>query len=259
MLKILFWILLLGNGALYAYQQGHLNAWLGSNHEPARLAHQINADKIRLLPAASGSKADNPPAASPANNPVPPPPANGSSKAAEPVLAAASTALPAVAAKKAEADSPPEVYACTEIGNFSEADASRFEKQLTALALGKRLSRRVVQEPSGYMVWIPPQGTREYADKKAGELRQLGITEFYVIQDASEFRWGISLGIFSTEAAAKSRLAQLMLQGVRSARVITRSTISKVTFQLRDLDGAARESVNKIKMLYPLQQMRNCA
>ncbi|RJG03139.1 SPOR domain-containing protein [Noviherbaspirillum sedimenti] len=275
MLKFIFWALLLINGALFAYHQGHLDSLLPVSREPARLAQQINADKIRLLPA--DARPANQAPASPAANPAIDPASKAEPVAAAATLvAAADAALPVVevkpdadkkaeAEKKADADKKVEAnkkadrLVCTEIGNFSEADAGRFEARLAALTPGARLSRRVIREVSSHMVYIPPQGSKENADRKVDQLRGLGVTDFYMIQDQSEMRWGISLGIFSTEEAAKKRLEQLKQQGVRSGRIGARNAVNKVAFQLRALDAAGREKVEKIKTDFPQQQQHNCA
>ncbi|WP_061534930.1 hypothetical protein [Collimonas arenae] len=98
MLKLIFWLLLLANAALFAAERGYLGALYSDGREPARVGKQLQADKIKLLTAD-----------------------------AVPVAAAAST--PAAAASNDSA--PPQVadvapVACTEIGNFNAAEARRF-------------------------------------------------------------------------------------------------------------------------------------
>jgi len=287
MLKFIFWTLLLGNGALFAYHQGYLDRFLPVSREPARLALQINADKIRLLPAAA-TPVEPAPANTlekPAVNPAVDPASKAEPAAAVATPVAAVDAVPpsAVATKPdplkpdaankkpesdkkqesdkkaAAADKKPDTLACTEIGNFSEADAGRFEASLGALPAGARLSRRAIREVSSHMVFIAAQGSKENADRKIEQLRALGVTDFYVIQEQSELRWGISLGVFSTEEAAKKRLEQLKQQGVRTARIGARNAVSKVAFQLRALDPGGRDKVEKIKADFPQQQLRGCA
>lgn len=278
MLKFIFWSLLLINGALFAYHQGQLDGFLPVSREPARLAQQLNADKLRLLPA-SGKAA---PAANP--EPVSTAPSSDAAGQSEPadatampmaptaVAAPAALAANAAAAGKtqepekktdsemtAAADKKPDVIACLEIGNFNEADAGRVESRLATLVPGARLSRRVIREASSHMVFMPPQGSKENADNKVDQLRSLGVTDFYVIQDQSDMRWGISLGIFSSEEAAKKRLEQLRQQGVRTARIGTRNAVSKVAFQLRELDAAGRARMDGLKADFPQQQQRKCA
>ena len=226
MLKFFFLLLLAANGLLYAYHQGHLEKLFPSGREPGRIAKQINADKFKLVPA-------------PAMN----------------VPSDAATPEPAVA----EAAHTQDLAACTEIGNFTAAEARRFEARLADSPLSAKLSRRAVQETSTHMILIPPQEGKEGADKKAGELRKLGVTDFYVIQDNNDQRWGISLGIFKTEEAARTRLVALNQQGVRSARLIDYNMqLSRVAFQLRELDDDTKSTFARLKSEFPRQEMRTC-
>ncbi len=128
------------------------------------------------------------------------------------------------------------------------------------LALGDRQARRNVKEVASHMVYIPPLGDKEAADNKAAELKRIGITNYFIIQDNSNLRWGISLGVFKTEEAAKTHLANLNRQGVRSARIGARSiTSSKMAFQLHDLDAASKARLDAIKTRFPAQDMRQCS
>jgi hypothetical protein len=139
-LKFIFWSLLAVNAALFAYGRGYLGHFSGNEHEPERLLNQLNADKLAIISAEK---------------------ANAASVAA---------AAPAAAEVKPEA--------CVEIASFVLADARRFETVLAPLKLGDRQSRHNLpgSEVSSYMVYMPPQGSKEGAEKKAGELRALGVT-----------------------------------------------------------------------------------
>ncbi|WP_353155691.1 SPOR domain-containing protein [Herminiimonas fonticola] len=244
MLKILFGLLLLINGGLYAFQQGWLDAWSPSSREPSRLTQQLNPSQLKLIPV---------PAAKPAAV-VP-----SSAPTAVNTLAAVATEEPEAEKNLARADKISNVLACTEVGNFDAAEAKRFETQLASLTLGERLTRRAIQESARHMVYIPPQADKDAAEKKAGELKRLGVNDFFVIQDGSALQWGISLGIFKSEEAARNHLNALNQKGVRSARMGTHSpNANKIAFQLRGLDTAAKNSVVKIKGNFPRQELREC-
>jgi cell division septation protein DedD len=151
------------------------------------------------------------------------------------------------------------VLVCAEVGNFNVDDAKRFIAQLAPLALGERVAQQAASEVTSHIVYIPSQANREGAEKKADELRQLGITDFFIIQDESSLRWGISLGVFKQEDAARTHLARLTERGVRSARIGRRSRASGlIAFQLRDLDVSTRSAIEKIKDRFPRQEMRAC-
>ncbi|HVL74821.1 MAG TPA: SPOR domain-containing protein, partial [Noviherbaspirillum sp.] len=135
-------------------------------------------------------------------------------------------------------------FACTEVGNFSNDEAQRFAAVLGDLA--QRAQRRPVQAASSYMVYMPPQPDREGAERKAAELRSLGIHDFFIIQDNSALRWGISLGVFKTEEGARTHLAGLSQKGVRSARIGERGAgAALVAFQFADLDEGARATLEQ--------------
>ena len=109
------------------------------------------------------------------------------------------------------------------------------------------------------MVFIPPQKSRAGADKKAAELKELGVSNFFIIQDQSKMRWGISLGVFKSEEAAKKHLAALKKMGVRSARVGARSvTNRRVAFVLRDMDEQSLKSLKVIMKEFPDQASHEC-
>lgn len=229
MLKFVFWLLAGVNLLVLAIGQGYLGSFRSETREPARLKNQLQAGKLTLLTQEQATAPAAPPAAE--------------------------------EAAKAAAPAPPASYACTEVGNFLLADGRRFEAQVAALDLGDRQSRRNVagQDISSYMVYIPPQGSKEGADRKAGELKQLGVTNYFIMNESSPLRWGISLGVFKSETSAQNQLASLNKQGVHSARVAPRYSASKqFAYQFRDLDAATRARLEKIKAQFPEQELRTC-
>lgn len=248
MLKILFGLLLLINGVLFALQQGFLGAWPPSgSREPSRLTQQMNAGQLKLVPLP-----DAKPAVAPAATAV----------TATPVATVAPVAAPAPATVQtlARADKISAVLACTEVGNFDATEAKRFETQLAALSLGNRLTRSPVQDNARFMVYIPPLASKDAADKKASELKRLGVADFFVIQDHTALQWGISLGIFKSAEAARNHLAALAQKGVHSARIGTQSPApNKFLFQLRGLDASGKSSLDKIKANFPHQELRDCS
>ena len=227
MLKFVFWQLAGINLLVFAIGQGYLGSFRSETREPARLKNQLQAEKLTLLTQEQAMAPTAPPAAE------------------TPSAAAAA----------------PQSYACTEVGNFVLADARRFETQIAALDLGDRQSRRNVagQDISSYMVYIPPQGSKDGADRKAGELKQLGVTNYFIMNEASPLRWGISLGVFKSESSAQTQLASLNKQGVHSARVAPRYSASKqLAYQFRDIDAATHARLEKIKAQFPEQELRSC-
>ena len=224
MLKILFWVLLFTNAGLFAYENGYLAAWLPDGLEPGRMAHQLNPESMKPVPVAvveAKGGADN--------------------------------------GEAAPASAKNDTTSCSEIGAFDQAAAKRFDSELQPLALADKLTRREVEDVAHNIVYIPSQGSKEGAEKKATELRHLGVSDFYVIQDNGDLHWGISLGVFKTEEAARAQLAALAQKGVHSARLGTHNvTSTKVFYQVHDLDAAGRAALDKALLDFPHMDKHAC-
>lgn len=242
MLKFLVGSFICANVVLYAYNAGALGSGSSDTREPGRAATELDAQRIRLI--------------DPATRLQPATDADVTGKAA----AGANAGAAAVATPMAAVSAAPNVGACIEIGNFDVTDARRFDLQLAPLVLKNRLTQRKLQEVERYIVYIPPLADKASADRKAAELRQLGIDDFYLFGDNSDMRLGISLGMFKTAEAANLHLANLATKGVRSAIVAGRGLPgNRVAFQLRGLSPAEQASVTKIRSGFPRQEARACA
>jgi hypothetical protein len=241
-LKFVFWILIGLNALLFAFAQGYLGSARDEEHEPARLKNQLEPARVKLM---SAEQAQAMVASSPAAAPA----------------AAASAASPAAPSPAAASDAAPQVLACTEVGPLSAADEKRFETRIARLGLGERQTHTTVpfQEVTSRLVYIPSQGSTEAADRKVAELRALGVTNLFIISGDSPYKWGISLGLFKSEASAQTMLAALSKQGVRSARIAPRGPIANRTvYQFRGIDGATRARIVEIADRYESADVKAC-
>lgn len=173
-------------------------------------------------------------------------------------------ALVAARAKPATepAKPPPKatVIACLEFGAFSPAEVSRVQKALEPLALGSRLSQRREEEIASYWVYMPPQRNRQAASQKASQLRKLGVEDFFIVQEDSNLRFAISLGVFKTEEAARAHLEELRLKGVRTARVGPRETSAqKVYFAVRDVPEALASRLDEVRRGFAGSELKTCS
>ena len=224
-MRAAFLLLLLANLALYAW----LRYGASEAVEPAPLARQIAPDKLKVVAPSSlppVTALTKPPASAPAPTPAP----------------AATASLP-----------------CMEWGSFTLADATRAEQALEPLALGPRLAQRRTEEHAGWWVFIPPQGNRQLALRKAAELKQLGVEEYFIVQEEGALRWALSLGVFRTEESAQARLAALRGQGVRTARIGARdTTVPKIWLQVKSVDAALQARLKEIARQVEGSELRDC-
>ena len=136
---------------------------------------------------------------------------------------------------------------------------ARAEQALEPLALGARLAQRRSEEQAGWWVFIPPQDNRQSALRKAAELKQLGVEDYFVVQDEGPYRWALSLGVFRTEEAAQARLAALRGQGVRTARVGARETVvPKVWLQVKGVDAPLQLRLKEIARQVEGSELKDC-
>ncbi|MGQ0653164.1 MAG: SPOR domain-containing protein [Betaproteobacteria bacterium] len=163
------------------------------------------------------------------------------------------------------ADLPPPKAAkaaarCLEWGSFTPADASRAEKALEPLALGPRLAPRRGEETAGWWVFIASQGSRAAAQKKAAELKGLGVDDYFIVEAEGVHRFALSLGVFRSEEAAQARLAGLRERGVRSAQVGERETqVQKVWFQVKSAEPALEARLREIAREIEGSELRSCS
>ena len=149
--------------------------------------------------------------------------------------------------------------ACLEWGAFSLADGQRAQEITTALSPSVRITERRQEEVAGWWVFMPPQGNRQAALQKIEEIKRLGITEYFVVQDDPKFRFAISLGIFRTEDAAKNRLEQLRERGVRTAQIGARTTpVNRVSLQIHDVGVEVEQKLSNLLKDYPGTAIGRC-
>ena len=244
MLKFVFWALLGANGLLLAYGQGLLGQPGGLEREPARLKNQLAPERVQLLTAAQARLA----AASVAPTPMPIPAPEAAPMDAAPPLVPAAPAQPLVA--------------CVQAGPFSVNDARRFEARVARLGLAPRQSRVEMpyQEVTSRLVYLPPNGGREGAQRRAAELKERGVANFFIMQgEASPLRYAISLGVFKSDGAAQKLVAELQRQGVRGVRILPRGPqVMRAAYQYRSIDQAARTSLAGVADNYPGGALRDC-
>jgi len=222
--RIFFFLLLLANLAFFAWT--YLGAGRASD-EPQLIEQQLNPHEIRLLSPEQIAKFAAERAKQAAERPKPPP--------------------------------KPPVAACLELGGFNPGDVAQMQKALEPLALGSRLTQRRAEEVASYWVFIPPLRNRQSANNKAAELRKLDVEDFFIVQEDPKLRFAISLGVFKTEEAANSRLADLRKKGVRSARVGPKEiSVQKVYFTVKEVPDALAAKLDELRQSYAGTELRDC-
>lgn len=221
MLRFFFWILLIINGLLLSFILGIFDRF-GDMSLEKHEPHRVKAEKNtdRLK------------------------------------LMSASAAQDAIDANSKKVDPP---IACLEIGNFSLADGKNFEERVKYLALGKRQVREELSETASNMVYLPSQGNKDAADKKAAAIKKMGVSDAYVIQDGSVLKWGVSLGVFKTLDAAKTHVANLAKKGIKEAKIAPRPvSASKLMYQLLDISVEEKKLIDQVREQFTGIETHDC-
>jgi hypothetical protein len=262
-MRILFLLLVAVNLAFFAWLRFMPRADPALDPQP--MVQQLEPDKLRIVPERELAQLAAAPPAGPATAARPSAPAADAATTAKP---SATAALPAAAAKPAPEPEPPAKPAappepaplvCVEWGSFSAQDAARAEQRLEPLALGARFAQFRGEESAGWWVFIAPQPNRAAAQKKAAELKKLGVDEYFVVQENGKLRWSLSLGVFRSEEAARARLEALRARGVRSAQVGRRETrVPKVWFQVKGVDAALNARLQELARDFEGATLHDC-
>lgn len=196
-MKTLVFLLVLANLLFYAFSAGYFGR--PDNPDAVRVEKQVLPERMRIVSRGEA--------------PVTP------AKVAEPVKpeVVAETPKPEPALKVEES-----APVCLAWEHLPPVDAERVASVLSSKFAEFKVVRRVeAGEGNGWGVFVPPLAGKADAERKATELRQLGVTDYFIVQDGP-IRHAISLGVFSSEKGAQERLAELKEKGVRSARVMPR-------------------------------------
>jgi hypothetical protein len=128
---------------------------------------------------------------------------------------------PPARSRAAEPPAPPAEF-CLTWEKIAPAEADRLASMLAEKFPGVRAERRAVPGSGGdWWVHVPPLAGKAEADKRAGELKQAGVADYFVVQDGPN-RFAISLGVFSQEKGGQERMAELKAKGIRGARLVQR-------------------------------------
>jgi hypothetical protein len=149
--------------------------------------------------------------------------------------------------------------ACVELGGFGTDESRRVDGLIEQLGLTAKFEKRQTQDSASYMVYLRPYRSMAEAERALTSLRNIGVTDLYLITDNSPQRLGISLGLFKTEAAANAQMAALTQRGLRLLRVDRRdSTLIRTWYLVRNPSADTLAAIDTLQRLFPAQERNDC-
>ena len=196
--------------------------WIGGGAypgEPERLSNQLSPERMRLV-AEVRPAAPAPVAVAPAAPVLVTPAASDTPPQGE------TSPQPAAPAPVPETSAPP---GCVAFGGVSAAQLDEIKARSAGAGPGFKLTESRSGAVSSWWVHVPSLGSKEAAERKAAEIRKLGVDDLFIVQDAGPAQFAISLGLYKNEAQANRLLESLREKGVRSAQVAGRgATVLRV-------------------------------
>lgn len=223
-MRALVFVLVLANLLFYAFAAGLLRQ--SGNPDAGRLDQQLTPERVRIV--ARGNT---------------PPPKGWDKQGGTP----------------AERGTEPDEL-CLIWDALSSADADRLAATLTEKVVGFRAERRNGSTSGGgWWVFIPPLANRAEAEKKTAELKELEISDFFIVPDAGPNRLAISLGVYSSEKRGQERLGELRQKGVKLAKLMQRpGKDSLVSLEVRGPSARQAELLDVAAGIMPDLTAQSC-
>ncbi len=146
---------------------------------------------------------------------------------------------------------------CLQAGLFDERQATAVRQTLEPLLPAGSWSLEAAVEPARWIIYMGKYLTPDAVNKKKAELRQLGVS-FEGLSSAA-LEPGLSLGGFTSQAAAQQQLDRLAQRGVRTARVVQeREEARGQVLRLPLVDDALRARLEEIRTVLNGKPLRSC-
>lgn len=241
MLRLLALLLVLANGAYFAWSQGLLRtAGLGPDQqsEPQRLAQQIEPQKLQLLEAVPG----------------PPPEASAPSVPSVPATAPPANPPAQTVSTPAAASAP---VACLQAGPFDERQSAAVRAAVAKLLPQGSWRLTPAMVPAHWIVYMGKYPDAAALQAKEAELQSHNVA-FQVLSDPA-LQPGLSLGGYDSRAAAQQALSGLTPHGVHTARVVQdRPELHGQLLTLPAVDEALRAQLDSVKMALAGKPLQAC-
>jgi hypothetical protein len=154
------------------------------------------------------------------------------------------------------AESPATGPECLASAPVDDATAAGLRRLLAAWPAGS-WSLEPAVDPARWIIYMGKYANAEAVERKKSELRQRAIS-FEPVANAS-LEPGLSLGGFTSQAAANEQLSALAGRGVRTARVVQeRAEQRGLALRLPSVDEALRAKLADLRPALGGQPLRPC-
>ncbi len=112
------------------------------------------------------------------------------------------------------------------------------------------------EQPKRYWVYKPPMKSAAEAQKKAAELKGMGINDLFVVQE-DKWKNAISFGIFEDEQLAAKLVQELQAKGVKNVEKTLRANgKGHHTLLLGNINENKIAELEKLKPDFPTAELK---
>jgi hypothetical protein len=150
---------------------------------------------------------------------------------------------------------------CRQIGPFGAMQTDELAQAQAALAkAGLHAQAHTYPVPPQWMVLLGPFPSRDAMQTVLDALQRNGqVKVFAPVSGRPRYEPGISLGVFSTEAAAQEQLLIVGRQGVQGAKVVQRNAgMERTVLRLPALTPAQLDALARISGQLGGQMVKTC-
>lgn len=164
--------------------------------------------------------------------------------------------IDALPLKSAATASETEIANCYEWGTFSDAAVDNALKILAGINIQASAKVLDKQQPKRYWVYRAPLKTAAEAQKKAAELKALGVKDLFVVQE-EKWKNAISFGIFEDEQLATKLVQELSAKGIKNIEKSIRSNgVGQHGLLIKTLTESQIAEINKLKPNFPAAELK---
>lgn len=166
--------------------------------------------------------------------------------------------IEALPRKSPEAPTAPAqaVASCYEWGGFSDAALASAQKTLEKLNLSATAKALGSEQAKLFWVYSAPVKSVAAAQKRAAELKALGVQDLFVVQE-EKWKNAISFGMFEDEKLAVKLMQELQAKGVKNLQKSLRSNgKGQHSLLLNTLSDKDVADINQLKPSFPAATLR---
>lgn len=113
--------------------------------------------------------------------------------------------------------------ACLRLTGLKRDAVTHLHETIQGQSSGVQMAERITAGSHSYWVHLTPAANRVQAERRAAELKALGVNDLFVTSETHPKPYTVSIGVFKDEAIAREAVKRLENIGIKDVEMDTRS------------------------------------